>query len=123
MFGNFSYGLTFLVMAFCFYNYVFCIISYVFYSLVVTFLIVVSLFAINFIFAANPQSLTKYAFFGVTIFTTILTLFYFNNQNNKHAFLNSLYIVLKLILFHSLLSFIAYFFIKENAKERPTNKI
>ena len=86
----------------------------VFYSLVVTFLIVVSLFAINFIFAANPQSLTKYAFFGVTIFTTILTLFYFNNQNNKQAFLNSLYIVLKLILFHSLLSFIAYFFIKEN---------
>ena len=86
----------------------------VYYSSLVIFLVVLCLFAINFLFAINPQSLTKYSFFGVTIFTTILTLLYFNNQGDKNVFINSLYFVLKLVLFHSLLSFLAYFFIKDS---------
>ncbi|MEC7863817.1 MAG: hypothetical protein VYB55_01995, partial [Bacteroidota bacterium] len=84
----------------------------IFYSSCLALLVVIALFAINFIFAAN-QSLTKYYFYGIIIFTTVLTLFYFNNQSNKEAFINSLYFVLKIILFHSLLSFIAYFFVKD----------
>ncbi|MAX05325.1 MAG: hypothetical protein CMD19_02545 [Flavobacteriales bacterium] len=86
----------------------------IYYSSFITFIVVLALFAINFVFAINPQSLTKYSFFGVIIFTTILTLFYFNNQGNKDYFINSLYFVLKLILFQSLFSFIAYFFVKDN---------
>ena len=85
-----------------------------FYSSFLAFLTVLALFAINFVFAINPQSLTKYSFFGITIFTTVLTLFYFNNQDNKEILINSLYFVLKLVLFHSVLSFIAYFFVKDN---------
>ena len=76
--------------------------------------IVLTLFVINYIFATNQQSLTKYSFFGVTIFTTVLTLFYFNNQGNNGVFIKSLYSVLKLVLFHSFLSFIAYFFVKDS---------
>ncbi|MEC7646424.1 MAG: O-antigen ligase family protein [Bacteroidota bacterium] len=86
----------------------------VYYSSLVTFLVVFFLFGINFSFAINHQSLTKYSFFGITIFTTILTLLYFNNQGDKNVFINSLYVVLKLILFHSLLSFLAYFFVKDS---------
>ena len=86
----------------------------IFFSSFLALLVVLVLFAINFVFAINPQSLTKYSFFAITIFTTVLTLFYFNNQGNKAIFVNSLYFVLKLLLFHSLLSFIVYFFVKEN---------
>ena len=85
-----------------------------FISSVLTFLIVSLLFTINYIFAINPQSLTKYSFFGIIILTTVLVLFYFNNNDDKRALINSLYFILKLILYHSLISFIAYFLIKEN---------
>ena len=85
----------------------------VYYSSVLTFLVVISLFIINFLFATNQQSLAKYSFFGITIFTTVFTLFYFRNQGDKEIFINSLYFVLKIILFHSLISFLVYFFVKE----------
>ena len=45
-----------------------------FYSSVLVLFVLFSLFVFNFIFAANPQSLTKYLFFGVTIFTSVLSL-------------------------------------------------
>jgi hypothetical protein len=86
----------------------------VFYSSFLALFVVLALFVINFIYAINPQSLTKYSFFGVITFTTILTLVYFNNQVNKEGFINSLYFVLKLILFHSLFSFILYFIVKDH---------
>ncbi len=86
----------------------------VYYSSLVTFFVVLLLFGINFLSATNPQSLTKYTFFGITIFTTILTLLYFNNQGDKNVFINSLYFVLKLVLFQSLLSFFAYFFVNDS---------
>ena len=83
----------------------------VYYSSLLSFLVVLFLFGLNFAFAISEQSLTKYSFFGITIFTTVLTLFYFRNQENNQIFINSLYFVLKIILFHSLISFLAYFFI------------
>jgi len=88
--------------------------SSVYYSSFLAFCVILLLFGINFIFAINPQSLTKYAFFVISIFTTSITLFYYSNQDNKEVFINSLYFVLKLVLFHSLLSFIAYYFVKDN---------
>ena len=86
----------------------------VFYSSFLALFVVLALFVINFIYAINLQSLTQYSFFGVITFTTILTLVYFNNQVNKEGFINSLYFVLKLILFHSLFSFILYFIVKDH---------
>jgi len=83
----------------------------VYYSSLLSFLVVLFLFGLNFAFAITEQSLTKYSFFGITIFTTVLTIFYFRNQENNQMFINSLYFVLKIILFHSLISFLAYFFI------------
>lgn len=86
----------------------------IFYSSFISLLVLVALFTINFVFAINSQSLTKYSFFGVTIFTTVLVLFYFNNQRPKKVFIDSLYFVLKMILFHSLLSFVAFLFVQDN---------
>ena len=85
-----------------------------YYSALLALCVILLLFIINFIFAINPQSLTKYTFFGISIFTTAITLFYYSNQDNKSAFINSLYSILKLILVHSLLSSIGYYFVKNN---------
>ena len=85
-----------------------------FYPSLLVLIVLFSLFAINYTFAVNLQSLTKYLFFGVTIFTSVLVLFYYNNQENKLVFINSLYFTLKLVLFHAVFSFIAYFFVKDN---------
>ena len=54
----------------------------IYYSSFLALLVIGILFAINYVFAINPQSLTKYIFFGITIFTTVLVLFYYNNQSN-----------------------------------------
>ena len=86
----------------------------VYYSSYLAFLFITGLFVINFIFAISLQSITKYMFFGIVIFTTTLTLFYFNNQDNKNVFINSLYFVLKLFLFHSLFNFVLYPFVKHD---------
>jgi len=85
-----------------------------FYSSLLALIVLFSFFALNYTFAINLQSLTKYLFFGVTIFTSVLVLFYYNNQESKTVFINSLYFTLKLVLFHAVLSFIAYFFVKDN---------
>jgi hypothetical protein len=85
-----------------------------FYSSILALIVLFFLFSINYTFAINLQSLTKYLFFGVTIFTSVLVLFYYNNQESKTAFINSLYFILKLVLFHAVFSFIAYFFVKDN---------
>jgi hypothetical protein len=86
----------------------------IYYSSFLALLVIGILFAINYVFAINPQSLTKYIFFGITIFTTVLVLFYYNNQSNRDVFVNSLYFVLKLVLIHSLFNFFAYFLYKDN---------
>ena len=88
--------------------------STTFYPSLLVLIILFSLFVFNYTFAVNLQSLTKYLFFGVTIFTSVLVLFYYNNQESKTVFINSLYFVLKLVLFHAVFSFIAYFFVKDN---------
>ena len=62
-----------------------------YYSSCLAFMCVAGLFVINFMFAINPQSLIKYFFFGIVIFTTVLALFYFNNQDDKAVFIYNLY--------------------------------
>lgn len=86
----------------------------IFYSSVLTFCMICFLFFINYTFAIHEQSARKYLFFGISILATVLTLGYYNNQDNNQAFINSLYFVLKLVLIHSLFNFFAYPLIKNN---------
>lgn len=86
-----------------------------FYSSLLAFASVTFLLIINFFVAEiQPQSVTKYSFFIVVFFVTTLSLFYFYNQENKNNFLDSLYFILKIILFHSLISFLLYPFVDGN---------
>ena len=48
----------------------------IFYSILLSFISILFLFFLNFIFAPNPQSVTKFAFFGVTFFVTSLALLF-----------------------------------------------
>jgi hypothetical protein len=83
------------------------------YSSLLTGILVSFLFLFNFLAAPVEQSATKYLFFGIIIFSTIFTVFYFNNQSVEKLFLSNLYKVLKLILYYSLISFLVYFLVKD----------
>lgn len=84
-----------------------------YYSAILSFVSLFILFFCNYVLATNFQSLTKYTFNVIIILTTLFVLIYFNNQK-KESLLNSLYFVLKLILYHSVLSFLFYFFVSDN---------
>jgi hypothetical protein len=72
------------------------------------------LFFINYIFAISTQIINKYAYYFTVCIVSILTLLYFKNNKRKDVFINRLYFILKIILFHAGLNFLAYFFIKNN---------
>jgi hypothetical protein len=81
----------------------------IFIQLLVLFL---SLLLINFLFASSPQS-TQKLFANIVIFTTsIFSALYYSREENKKQFIPHLYLVLKLILIHALISFFIYPFVK-----------
>ena len=83
-------------------------------SALLTSLTILFLFYINYIFAISTQTINKYAYYLTVCAVSILTLLYFRNNKKKDIFINRLYFILKIILFHAGLNFFAYFFIKNN---------
>ena len=83
-------------------------------SALLTSLTILFLFYINYIFAISTQTINKYAYYFTVCTVSILTLLYFRNNKKKDIFINRLYFVLKIVLFHAGLNFFAYFFIKNN---------
>ncbi|MEE2953724.1 MAG: O-antigen ligase family protein [Bacteroidota bacterium] len=79
-----------------------------------TYLGVLLLLIINYYYAPSLQSLNKYGYYIMVISVSILFLFYFLNNRNYDRLLNRLYVVLKYIMIHAFLNFIAFFFIKNN---------
>ena len=86
----------------------------VFSPVVLTFVSLVLLGCINYFFAAVEQSANKYGFHLLTVVISVLTVLHFQNNRENRAFIKGLYFVLKLILFHSVVSFAIYFFVKDN---------
>ncbi|HIE73697.1 MAG TPA: hypothetical protein EYQ06_05430 [Flavobacteriales bacterium] len=84
------------------------------YSALLTSFTILFLFYINYIFAISTQTINKYAYYFIVCTVSILTLLYFRNNKKKDIFINRLYFVLKIVLFHAGLNFFAYFFIKNN---------
>lgn len=84
------------------------------YSALLTSFTILFLFYINYIFAISTQTINKYAYYFTVCTVSILTLLYFRNNKKKDIFINRLYFVLKIVLFHAGLNFFAYFFIKNN---------
>ena len=60
------------------------------------------------------QTINKYAYYLTVCTVSLLTLLYFRNNKVKDIFINKLYFILKIILFHAGLNFFAYFFIKND---------
>ena len=83
-------------------------------SALLTSLTILFLFYINYIFAISTQTINKYAYYLTVCAVSILTLLYFRNNKKKDIFINRLYFILKIILFHAGLNFFAYFFIKND---------
>ena len=83
-------------------------------SALLTSLTILFLFYINYIFAISAQTINKYAYYLTVCAVSILTLLYFRNNKKKDIFINRLYFILKIILFHAGLNFFAYFFIKND---------
>ena len=86
-------------------------------AIILTSASVLSLFIINFLFANSEQSLDKYLYYLTVIISSILFYVHFKNNRGNHIFLLRLNFILKLICIHSLINFIAYFFIYEQLFE------
>ena len=82
-------------------------------SVLLTSCTILFLFSINYIFAISAQTINKYAYYLTVCAVSMLTLLYFRNKG-KDIFINKLYFILKIILFHAGLNFFAYFFIKND---------
>ena len=74
---------------------------------------VLLLFLVNYFFAVNEQSIDKYLYYLTVIMSSVLFYVHFKNNRSNQIFLLRLNFILKLIFFHSLLNFIAYFFVSE----------
>ena len=71
------------------------------------------LFLVNYFFAVNEQSIDKYLYYLTVIMSSVLFYVHFKNNRSNQIFLLRLNFILKLIFLHSLLNFIAYFFVGE----------
>ena len=80
-------------------------------SIIFTFITIISLFVINFLFASSEQSLDKYLYYFTVIISSILFYVHFKNNRGNHVFLLRLNFILKIIFFHALFNFLAYFFV------------
>lgn len=86
-------------------------------SIIFTSISVLVLFLINFFFAIREQSVDKYLYYLTVIMTSVLFCVHFKNNRSNQILLSRLNFILKLIFFHSLLNFIAYFFISDQLSE------
>ena len=80
-------------------------------SIIFTFLTIITLFIINFLFASSEQSLDKYLYYFTVIISSILFYVHFKNNRGNHIFLLRLNFILKIIFLHALFNFLAYFFV------------
>jgi len=73
-----------------------------------SFISITGLFIINYLFAISEQSINKYLYYLMIIFTTVSVLLHFKNNRSNDIMIGKIYLVLKLVMFHSLLQVFAY---------------
>ncbi len=83
-----------------------------FNSSMISILILFGLLIINYLFAVNEQEINKYYYYFLVISVSVFSLMHFTN--NKNHLLLTLYTVLQIIVFHSILNFVFFFFIKDS---------
>ena len=83
-------------------------------SILLTFSILVVLGSINYFVVETEQTANKYLFHLLTVTLSVLALFHFKNNRTSQQLIKSLHVVLGLILFHALFSFIAFLFVRNS---------
>jgi hypothetical protein len=83
-------------------------------SILLTFSILVVLGSINYFFVETEQTADKYLFHLLTVTLSVLALVHFKNNRTSQQLIKSLHVVLGLILFHALFSFIAFLFVRNS---------
>ena len=86
----------------------------IFNSCILSFITVLIIYSINFIFAVNTQAIEKFLFNILVTVICLFVIYHFLNNRSLNRFLKILYICLQLLLIHSILNFIAFFFVKDN---------
>jgi hypothetical protein len=79
-----------------------------------TLFIFLSLIILNYIVAPGSQKFLKYGFHLMNITSCVLILTHFRNNRSTDYFLGIIRWILKIILYFSVLNFLAYFIIKDN---------
>jgi len=85
-----------------------------FYSFIITWVLLIVLFLINYYFAFSSQDQNKYQYYLFIITLSILVLFHFSNNRIDDVFVKRLYFVLKLIVFHAFIQVFLYLIVKDN---------
>ena len=88
--------------------------SSIFNSSVLSFLVFFLLLLINYYTALDSPNFLQYGFNLLIISTAFIFVIHILNNRSPIYFLESLYLILKFILYHSILSFFIYFFVSEN---------
>lgn len=81
---------------------------------ILTLLSVYVLFIVNYLFAVNEQSGSKYMYYLMVISVSVMTVFHFFNNRSFKVLLDIIYSVLKFIMLYGILNFLAFFLIKNN---------
>ena len=71
----------------------------IFNALLVTCILVILLFWINYSWAISEQSINKYLYYIMVVLISVLFLYHFYNNREDGVFLKRLYFILKLIVF------------------------
>ena len=109
---NLSYGIFLAILSASYFLMSKKIHKISFNSSIITIIILFGLFIINYLFAVNDQEINKYYYYFMVISVSVFSLTHF--ANNKNRLLLRLYAILQIIVFHSLLNFVFFFFIKGN---------
>jgi len=108
---NLSYGIFLVILCISYFLMRNKIYKINFNSSIITIIILFGLFVINYLFAVNDQEINKYYYYFMVISVSVFSLTHF--ANNKNRLLLRLYTVLQIIVFHSFLNFVFFFFIKD----------
>ena len=108
------YALFFLSLFIAFVFFGKKILTKLFNITVISLVIILILLFVNYVFAISEQESKKYFYYFMVASVAILTFFHFKNNRNEVILIDRLYFVLKMIMIHAGLSFLAYFFVKSH---------
>ena len=96
----------------------------IFHNSILIFLSLSSLLMLNYLTAPNIEAMDgfnrsplQYGFHLLNVMTCILILIHFKNNRTYSYFIEILYLILKIVLFQAILSFLFYFLVRSNLQD------